>query len=89
MRLLLTFAGISNTSIYDALVDLRDKPIAESRARCIPTAAYAMPGGAGMAWRLICGSASTPLCELGWRSLGDPGAYRAAQYQRRTLGPRG
>jgi len=29
-----------------------------------------MSGGAGMAWRLICGSASTPLCELGWRSLG-------------------
>jgi dipeptidase E len=46
------------------------KPIAESSALCIPTAAYAMPGGAGMAWRLINGRASTPLCELGWKSLG-------------------
>jgi dipeptidase E len=70
MRLLLTSAGIKNTSIRDALVDLLGKPIAESSALCIPTAVYAMPGGAGMAWRLICGSASTPLCELGWRSLG-------------------
>ena len=70
MRLLLTSAGIKNASIHDALVDLLGKPIAESSALCIPTAAYAMPGGAGMAWRVICGSASTPLCELGWRSLG-------------------
>jgi dipeptidase E len=70
MRFLLTSAGIKNTSIHDALVDLLGKPIAESNALCIPTAVYAMPGGAGMAWRLICGSASTPLCELGWKSLG-------------------
>ncbi len=70
MRLLLTSAGISNASIHDALVDLLGKPIAESSALCIPTAAYAMPGGAAMACRLIRGLASTPLCELGWKSLG-------------------
>jgi dipeptidase E len=70
MRLLLTSAGIKNTSIHNALVDLLGKPIAESSALCVPTAVYAMPGGAGMAWRLICGSGSTPLCELGWKSLG-------------------
>ena len=70
MRFLLTSAGIKNTSIHDALVDLLGKPIAESNALCIPTAAYAMPGGAGVAWRLINGRASTPLCELGWKSLG-------------------
>ncbi len=70
MRLLLTSAGISNTKIRDTLVGLLGKPIAESSALCIPTAAYAMRSGAGMAWRVICGSASTPLCELGWRSLG-------------------
>ena len=70
MRLLLTSAGIKNTSIHDALVDLLGKPIAESNALCIPTAAYAMPGGAGVAWRLINGRATTPLCELGWKSLG-------------------
>jgi dipeptidase E len=70
MRFLLTSAGIKNTSIHDALVDLLGKPIAESSALCIPTAAYAMPGGAGMAWRLINGRATTPLSELGWKSLG-------------------
>ena len=70
MRLLLTSGGISNTSIHDALVDMLGKPIAESSALCIPTAAYAMSGGSGMAWRIICGSAATPLCELGWESLG-------------------
>ncbi len=70
MKFLLTSAGISNKSIHDALIDLLGKPIAESSALCIPTAAYAMSGGAGMAWRLICGTALTPLCGLGWRSLG-------------------
>jgi len=70
MRFLLTSAGISNPSIHNALVDLLGKPIAESSVLCIPTAAYAIPGGAAMAWRMIRGVASTPLCELGWKSLG-------------------
>jgi dipeptidase E len=69
MRLLLTSAGISNTSIREALVDLLGKPIAECNALCIPTAAWAM-GGPAPAWRLITGQANTPLCELGWKSLG-------------------
>ncbi len=70
MKLLLTSAGIKNPSIHDALVGLLGKPIAESSALCIPTATYAFPGGAGSAWRLISGRAATPLCELGWQSLG-------------------
>jgi dipeptidase E len=70
LRFLLTSAGIKNTSIHDALVNLLGKPIAESSALCIPTASYAMPGGAASAWRLIRGMASTPLCKLGWKSLG-------------------
>ena len=71
MRFLLTSAGIKNTSIHDALVDLLGKPIAESNALCIPTATYAMPGGAGFAWRFITGrEPRTPMCELGWMSLG-------------------
>jgi dipeptidase E len=70
MRLLLTSAGISNTSIRDTLVDLLGKPIAESNALCIPTAAYAFPRGASMAYQLIHGVADTPLCEVGWKSLG-------------------
>ena len=71
MRFLLTSAGIKNTSIRDALVDLLGKPIAEASALCIPTAGYGHPQGSpGGAWRFITGQASTPMCELGWRSLG-------------------
>ncbi|MEJ2666533.1 MAG: Type 1 glutamine amidotransferase-like domain-containing protein [Deinococcales bacterium] len=71
MRLLLASAGIQNATIRKALIDLLGKPIAESAALCIPTATYAMPGGAGMAWRFITGQGSrTPMCELGWKSLG-------------------
>jgi dipeptidase E len=71
IKLLLTSAGIKNTSIQDALVGLLGKPIAESSALCIPTASYARPGGAGNAYRLISGQEPrTPMCELGWKSLG-------------------
>jgi dipeptidase E len=72
MRLLLTSAGIKNTSIRDALVDLLGKPIAESNALCIPTAGYGHPqGNPAGAWRFISGRESkTPMCELGWKSLG-------------------
>ena len=71
MKLLLTSAGIKNTSIHNAQVDLLGKPIAESNALCIPTAAYARPGGAGHAWRFISGRQPIcPMCELGWKSLG-------------------
>src|SRR5215472_2570361 len=70
MKLLLTSAGIMNTSIHSALVDLLGKPIAESSALVIPTAIYAYPGGATMAAQLIRGVAKSPLCELGWKSLG-------------------
>jgi dipeptidase E len=80
MRLLLTSAGIKNTSIHDVLVDLLGKPISESSALCIPTAAYALPGGAGMAWRLICGSALSPFVRIGLEVVGSAGAYSAAQH---------
>jgi dipeptidase E len=69
MKLLLTSAGIKNTSIHNALVDLLGKQIADCSALCIPTATYAM-GGPASAWRIITGRATTPLCELGWKSLG-------------------
>ncbi|MCW2764968.1 MAG: peptidase [Nocardioides sp.] len=72
MRLLLTSAGVTNTSIHNALVDLLGKPIADSNALCIPTASYGHPqAGPGVAWRFISGrEARTPMCELGWKSLG-------------------
>jgi dipeptidase E len=71
MKLLLTSAGVKNASIHDALVDLLGKPIAESTALCIPTAAYGHPmAGPGAAWRFITGRSPCPMCELGWKSLG-------------------
>jgi dipeptidase E len=70
MRFLLTSGGIANSSIHDALVELLGKPVAESSALVIPTAIYPFPDGAGGAWRAICGKAPSPLCEVGWKSLG-------------------
>ena len=70
MRFLLTSSGISNKSIHAALVDLLGKPVAESNALFIPTAIYPFPQGAHMAWQAICGKAKSPLCQLGWKSLG-------------------
>jgi dipeptidase E len=70
MRALLTSAGITNSSIKDALVDLLGKPIAECTALFIPTALYPFPGGPGMAWRAIRGQGPAPLADLGWKSLG-------------------
>jgi len=72
LRLLLTSAGIKNKSIHNALVKLLGKPIAESSALCIPTAAYGHPmAGPAAAYRFIAGQEPrTPMCELGWKSLG-------------------
>jgi dipeptidase E len=70
MKLLLTSSGISNPSIHHALVDLLGKPIAESNALFVPTGIYPFSVGATMAYRAICGKAPTPMCELGWKSLG-------------------
>ncbi|SDN25297.1 dipeptidase E [Fictibacillus solisalsi] len=70
MKLLLTSGGISNKSIRDALVDMLDKPIEESNALCIPTAVYAIPGGAWNAWKFLNGQSGAPMCEVGWKSMG-------------------
>ena len=72
MKLLLTSAGIKNPSIENALVELLGKPIADSDALCIPTARYGHPmTDPGGAWRFISGQEPrTPMCELGWKSLG-------------------
>jgi dipeptidase E len=72
MKLLLTSAGIKNTSIHNALLDLLGKPITECNALCIPTASYGhLMAGPGSAWKFIAGQEPrTPMCELGWKSLG-------------------
>ncbi len=70
MKLLLTSSGISNTSIHDALVDLLGKPIAESSALCIPTGVQPFPGGPLHVYQFISGTTFSPMCGLGWKSLG-------------------
>ena len=72
VKLLLTFGGVSNASIRDALVELLGKPIADSTALCIPTAQYGHPmvGPGVKAWEFISGSSPNPMVGLGWRSVG-------------------
>ena len=72
MKLLLTSAGIKNASIHGALLELLGKPIADCRALCIPTAGYGHPHGSpGGAWKFVAGQEPrTPMCELGWKSVG-------------------
>lgn len=68
MKLLLTSAGISNSDIQNALVDLLGKPIEESKALFIPTAIYGVINGGEIARKVICGKLGDPFCELGWKS---------------------
>jgi len=71
LNLLLTSAGIKNPSINKAMLELLGKPVDECDALCIPTASYGhAPRGIHGAYRFITGQATTPMCELGWRSLG-------------------
>ncbi len=71
MKLLLTSAGVKNQSINGALLELLGRPIAESRALAVPTAGYGHPMGTPEgAFRFLTGQSPTPMCELGWKSVG-------------------
>ena len=72
MKLLLTSAGIRNASLHDALLGLLDKPIADCRALCIPTALHGHPyGSPEKSWNFVAGKEPrAPMCELGWKSVG-------------------
>ena len=71
MKLLLTSGGVTNPSINAALLDLLGKPISESTALCIPTAAYGHPAVTPeRVWKFISGQSENPMTELGWKSLG-------------------
>ena len=72
MKLLLTSAGIRNASIHKTLLGLLGKPISDCHALCIPTALYGHPqGNPANSWRFISGNETgTPMCELGWKSVG-------------------
>jgi dipeptidase E len=72
MKLLLTAAGVKNDTIKQALIELLGKPIEESSALCIPTAAYGHPmsgPGAGP-WRFVSGNSPLHMVDLGWKSMG-------------------
>ena len=81
MRLLLTSAGIKNTSIHNALVELLGKPIAESSALVIPTAIYPFPGGAVGAYRFDQRISPQPNVRIGVEVVGRAGTHRAAQHR--------
>jgi dipeptidase E len=71
LKLLLTSGGITNLSIRSALVELLGKPIAESRALCIPTAQWGHPMcGPATVRRFVVGEPPAPMCGLGWESVG-------------------
>src|ERR1700751_1398789 len=70
MKFLLTSSGIRNASIHNALVELLGKPIAEANALCIPTGVQPFPGGPSHVYRFISGATRSPMCGLGWKSLG-------------------
>jgi len=71
VKLLLTSAGVQNPSIEAALVELVGRPIAESTALAIPTAAYSHPSiTPDMSLRFLTGESTTPMVDLGWKSVG-------------------
>ena len=72
MKLLLTSGGVTNPSIRNALVDLLDKPIAESNALCIPTAQWGHPmcGPASARGFVVGGPPWHHMVGLGWKSVG-------------------
>src|SRR5256885_8395516 len=70
MKFLLTSRGTSNTNIHAALGGLLGKPIAESSALCIPTGVQPFPGGPSHVYQFISGTTFSPMCGLGWKSLG-------------------
>lgn len=70
MKLLLASGGINNASILKALIDLLGKPIAQANALLIPTAVHAIPGSPYKMRDVIQGAISSPLGDLGWKSLG-------------------
>ena len=73
MKLLLTSGGVTNESIYDALVEMLGKPIADSKALFIPTAQWGQPVCTPQSvWNSTAGRRDDDpgLVGLGWKSVG-------------------
>jgi dipeptidase E len=72
LKFLLASAGVTNSSIRNALLDLLGKPIADCTALGISTSSYALSHGPYLAWSFIAGQEpETPMTELGWRAVGN------------------
>lgn len=72
MKLLLTSGGVTNARIHAALERMLGKPVAESRALCVPTAQWGHPlcGPAGVRGLVAAEPGFRYLTGLGWGSLG-------------------
>ena len=72
MKLLLTSGGVTNPSIYAALVQLLGKPVTECHALVIPTAQWGHPmcGPASVRGLVAAGPGFGYFTGLGWASLG-------------------
>jgi dipeptidase E len=71
VKLLLTSGGVTNPSIRSALVELLGKPIARSRALCVPTAQWGHPMcGPASVRGFVVGEPPSLMCDLGWESVG-------------------
>ena len=72
MELLLTSGGVTNPSIYSALVQLLGKPITECHAVVVPTAQWGHPmcGPASVRGLVAAAPDFRHFSGLGWASLG-------------------
>jgi len=70
MKLLLTSGGVKNATMLNALVAMLPKPLSECKALAITTGSYINANGADRAFRFFDGTATTPMIELGWASVG-------------------
>jgi dipeptidase E len=72
VKLLLTSGGVTNASIHAALEKLLGRPVAESRALCVPTAQWGHPMCGPQSVRSFIADVppSASLTGLGWASVG-------------------
>jgi dipeptidase E len=72
MKLLLTSGGVTNASIHSALERLLGRPVAESRALCVPTAQWGHPmcDPTSVQSFVAAGPMRRHSSGLGWASLG-------------------
>ena len=86
MRLLLTSAGITNTSIHNALVDLLGKPICRVQRPLHSHRGAAVPRRTFTRLPVHQRISPRPHVRIGLEVVGSAGADRSAQHQRTSIG---